>query len=48
VKHICCQGLKYVLGDGQKIRFWWEVWLGDFFLKKQEGELPLLIIFNIE
>jgi hypothetical protein len=28
-KNTCQKGLKYVLVNGNKIRFWWEVWLGD-------------------
>jgi hypothetical protein len=36
-KHICQSGLKYVVGNGKKPRFWHEVWL---------GECPLRIRFN--
>jgi hypothetical protein len=37
IKYTCFQGLKYILGDGKKIRFWFDVWL---------GECPLKIRFN--
>jgi hypothetical protein len=36
-KHICQSGLKYVVGNGKKPRFWHEVWM---------GECPLRIRFN--
>jgi hypothetical protein len=27
VKHTCGKGMKYILGNGKKIKFWYEVWL---------------------
>jgi hypothetical protein len=36
-KKFCQRGMKYILGDGKRIRFWHEVWL---------GECPLRIRFN--
>jgi hypothetical protein len=37
VKYTCQKGLKYVLGNGRKIKLWHEVWL---------GECPLKIMFS--
>jgi hypothetical protein len=37
IKYICQQGLRYVLGNGKKIRFWLDVWV---------RECPFKIRFN--
>jgi hypothetical protein len=29
IKYTCLQGLKYILGNGKKIRLWYDVWLGE-------------------
>jgi hypothetical protein len=33
IKYICQQGLKYLMGNRRKIRFWYDVWLGECPLK---------------
>jgi hypothetical protein len=38
-KPFCQRGLKHILGDGKKIRFWHEVWLGDCPPKIKYGRL---------
>jgi hypothetical protein len=37
IKYTCQKGLKYVVGNGRKVRFWEDVWL---------GECPLKLRFN--
>jgi hypothetical protein len=32
-KSFCQRGMKYILGNGKKIRFWHEVWLEDCHLR---------------
>jgi hypothetical protein len=38
-KDTCQKGLKCVLGNGKKIKFWQEVWLGDCPLKIKFNKL---------
>jgi hypothetical protein len=37
IKHCCARGLMYIVGDGKKVRFWLDVWL---------GQCPLSVVYN--
>jgi hypothetical protein len=41
-KHTCQSGLKYVVGNGKKPRFWYEVWLGECPLKIKFSRLLVI------
>jgi hypothetical protein len=41
-KHICQRGFKYMVGNGEKSRFWHEVWLGECPLKIKYNKLFMI------
>jgi hypothetical protein len=37
IKHCCARGLIYIVGDGKKVRFWLDMWL---------GQCPLSVVYS--